>query len=218
MKITAALIVVAYFFLLRVGEYTPSTDKKRKKRTIPIRKKDVKLFRNGIRLSSESNLSELLSADSGSINLENQKNGNKNATLSHYRTNDPDFDPVCSLAFLLHELRGRSPDTPIGNYLDETGILRAISAKEIRTAIRIGAVADNLEAHGYDLTRIGSHSLRAGGAVRLKIAGYDSDMIKKLGRWSSNTYLRYIQSQIAQLTFGVAANMARLLRFSNVAS
>jgi hypothetical protein len=216
MQTTAALIVVAYFFLLRVGEYTPSTDRKRKKRTIPLRKKDVKLFRNGLMLSPESDLAVLLAADSASINLENQKNGQKNATLSHSSTDDPEFDPTSSLAYLLFALRGKSPDMPIGNFLDEQGNTRSVSAKEIRTAVRIGAAADNLEDSGYDLSRIGSHSLRVGGAVRLKIAGYDSDMIKKLGRWSSDTYLRYIQSQIVQLTVGVAANMARLLRFTNV--
>jgi hypothetical protein len=36
---SAGLVVVAYFFLLRVGEYTPTTLKKGSaKRTIPLRK------------------------------------------------------------------------------------------------------------------------------------------------------------------------------------
>ena len=50
----------------------------------------------------------------------------------------------------------------------------------------------------------------------MKLAGYDSDVIKKLGRWSSNTYLLYIQTQIAQLTADVASRMSRRLTFQNV--
>ena len=51
----------------------------------------------------------------------------------------------------------------------------------------------------------------------MKLVGYDDAMIKKLGRWSSNTYLLYIQSMIGELTAGVSsARMARPLRFFNV--
>ena len=42
-------------------------------------------------------------------------------------------------------------------------------------------------------------------------------MIRKLGRWRSDTYLHYIQTQIGALMAGVATDMARLVRFYNVA-
>jgi hypothetical protein len=74
-----------------------------------------------------------------------------------------------------------------------------------------------LEAHGYTLTRIGSHSLRSGGAMHLKLLGYDDILIKKLGRWTSDTYLVYIQAQVANLTEGVAQRMATPLTFHMVA-
>jgi hypothetical protein len=64
------------------------------------------------------------------------------------------------------------------------------------------------------LDRIGSHSLRSGGAMHLNVAGYDHDVIHKLGRWSSNPYLVYIKIHIGQLTDGVAQRMAAIsLRF-----
>ena len=73
-----------------------------------------------------------------------------------------------------------------------------------------------LEAQGFDISRVGSHSLRSGGAMALRLAGYNDDTIKKLGRWSSNTYLIYIQTQVALLSQGVALLMARRLQFHNV--
>ena len=52
--------------------------------------------------------------------------------------------------------------------------------------------------------------------MALRLAGCDDTAIKKLGRWSSNTCLLYIQTQISHLSHGVATRMAKLLRFHNV--
>jgi integrase len=96
----------------------------------------------------------------------------------------------------------------------DQGQLQRITATEIRSAIKLAAINDNLVAQGYDISRVGTHSLRSGGAMHLKLAGYDHDIIQKLGRWSSPTYLTYIQTQIGQLTAGVARRMASVrLRF-----
>ncbi len=213
LQVVGHLIVMAYFFLLRVGEYTPSSEPRQ---TVPLRRKDVKLWKNGRELSPASSLEVLLTADAVTICLENQKNGFKNCTLHHYASGTAGFCPVGSIAYLVHETAGLGEDTPLGTFLDEQGTKRRVSAAEIRAAILQGAVADGLEARGYDLTRIGSHSLRSGGATNLKIRGYSDALIKKLGRWSSDTFLRYIQSQIGELTEGVAACMAESLRFLNV--
>jgi hypothetical protein len=158
----------------------------------------------------------LLAATGVTVHLENQKNGNKNAVLHHCSLGVPGFNPVQSAARLVFAIQHLPPATPLGTFVDEQGRQKQASATDVRTAIRIGAVGDNLASCGYKLHIISSHSLRSGGAIHLKLARYDDDMVKKLGRWSSNTYLRYIQSQINQLTTGVATNMARILRFHNV--
>jgi hypothetical protein len=207
------LVVLAFFLLLRVGEYTPSNDPRL---TIPLRKKDVRLWRGLQLIPHDAPLAELLTADAVTLCLENQKNGNKNSVLHHTSSGDSLFNPVTSAARLVDALRRSGADAPLGSFVDEQGRTQSVSAADIRAAIRLGAVGDNLESYGYDLRRIGSHSLRSGGAMRLKLAGYDDDVIKKLGRWSGNTYLHYIQTQIGNLTAGIATNMARVLRFHNV--
>ena len=83
--------------------------------------------------------------------------------------------------------------------------------------MRLAASELELEKHGYDVSRIGTHSLRSGGAMALKLNGYDDTLIRKLGRWRSDTFIHYIQSQIAELTAGVATAMSRLMWFHNVA-
>jgi hypothetical protein len=203
--LTAHLISLAFFFLLRVGEYTPSREKRR---TIPLRKKDVRLLRSGTIIPNDSPLAVLVTANAVTICLENQKNGHKNATLHHTSSKDATLNPVRSAAILIHALQNLPDTTPIGSFVDDLARVQRVTSDEIRSAIHIGAVHDNLAAHGYTITRIGSHSIRSGSAMHLKLAGYDNDIIQKLGRWSSNTYLHYIQTQIGQLTAGVAQRMA----------
>jgi hypothetical protein len=109
--------------------------------------------------------------------------------------------------------------------------MQSVSAADIRAVIRLGAVGDcsisNPIAMIYDALRIGSHSLRSEseGAMRLPLAGYDDDIIKKLswlGRWTSNTYIPYGTCTTSKhkleisLPAYVATNMARVLHFHNV--
>jgi hypothetical protein len=214
LQVVAHLIVLAFFFLLRVGEYTPST---KERRTIPLRGNDIKLWVNGTILPHTAPLATLLTANAVTICLENQKNGKKNAVLHHTKAGNTTFCPVWAAAHLVHELQGQG-HAPLGTFVDERGHTSRVQASDIRSAIRAGAVATQLELCGYDLKRIGSHSLRSGGAMHLKLAGHDNDIIMKLGRWTSNTYLHYIQSQIGELTAGIATDMARLLHFHHVSS
>ena len=214
-RITAHLIVLAYFFLLRVGEYTPSRNRSRRKRTIPLRKCDVTLLRNGVPLNKEAPVAELLTATGCTICLENQKNGKKDETIYHEASGSEALCPVRSMAFLLGSLWGQPAATELGTVF-HGGHRARVTDTHVRDMLRLAARADHLEAAGYDLARVGTHSLRAGGAVRLAVAGYSDVLIKKLGRWSSGTFEKYIQPHIAPLTAGAARRMAQPLRYYNV--
>ena len=62
---------------------------------------------------------------------------------------------------------------------------------------------------------IGAHSLRAGGAMALKIMGETDSTIRKFGRWTSDTWMMYIHSQISQLYKGVAQKMSTPIDYHN---
>ena len=63
----------------------------------------------------------------------------------------------------------------------------------------------NLQLHnqGIDPDLVGAHSLWAGGAMALKLHGYDDTTIMKMGRWTSLTFLQYIHNQIAHLALDI---------------
>jgi integrase len=116
----------------------------------------------------------------------------------------------------VHKIRsaGLPPDTPLSFLENNTHVVAA----DILNAVRMAARQTNLPTNGDNLTRIRAHSLRASGAMALKLNGYDKEIIMKIGRWSSDTFLTYIHSQIAALTMGVAAKMTRQVNFQNVGS
>ena len=167
-------------------------------------------------MNLEAPWANLNTADAVTNRLENQKNGQRGTTLHHHESGHPIMCPVRAMARLMYGLQGLPPTAALGTHRVTDGSLRQVQSSQMRAAVRLAAELDGLESRGYDLTQVGNHSLRSGGATALKLAGYDSDMIKKLGRWSSNTYLTYIQSQIAQLTEDVASRMGRHLTFQNV--
>jgi hypothetical protein len=209
--LTTHLIALAFFFVLRVGEYTKSPEKRR---IIPLRKKDICMWHAGIILPNDAPLDVLLTADAATICLKNQKEHGATPHLIERRNNR--HGQIRSNV----NQRGMIPprNTPIRTIVDDQDCTLHITSDEIRSAIQITTTYHNLPAHEYSLSCTSSHSIRSGGAMHLKLAGYDNDIIQKLSHWSSNTYLWYIQTQIGQLTAGVAQRMASIsLQFHIVA-
>jgi integrase len=92
-----------------------------------------------------------------------------------------------------------------------------VAAPNITALLHQAARDINLAAQGYDLQRVSTHSLRASGAMALKLQGVDDSLIMKIGRWTGLTFLTYIHSQIGALNTGLAQRMATRIHFINVA-
>jgi hypothetical protein len=92
----ADLIIIAFFYLLRVGEYT-SPSKPPEKRTIALRDCDVCLWKDGNLLPHSAGLAVLLMADSATICIVHTKNGTKGAVVHHIAIGGP-ICPVATLA------------------------------------------------------------------------------------------------------------------------
>ena len=82
-----------------------------------------------------------------------------------------------------------------------------------------GAVT-TLERHKYGINPdlVGVHSLRARGAMALKLHGESDTTIMKIGRWTSLTFLQYIHNQIAHLSKDISKKMGTKLEFQNIAA
>jgi hypothetical protein len=213
-RATADLVTIAFFFLLRVGEYTMPRRNVRT-RTVQFRVQDVIFRRNGIVLPNSTPLPDLLTADSVTLHLDNQKNGQRGATI-HHTACPTSFCPVKALARRVYSIVSQrsDPATPLSYVSPGVHVL----SNNIIALVRHAALETNLVAQGYDLKRVGSHSLRASGAMALKLQGVDDSLIMKLGRWTGLTFLTYIHSQIGALNTGLAQRMTHRIHFINVAA
>ena len=142
-------------------------------------------------------------------------------TISHEKLrNDYDHGPIVAAARRVHHIltNGGSENNLICDFLTDEGTWHSITSTEMRTAVRLSVTDLNLQEHGIDPDLVGVHSLRAGGAMALKLQGVPDTTIKKQGRWTSMTFLQYIHTQIAHLSTDLSTKMSTKLHFQNIAA
>jgi hypothetical protein len=220
LKAAADLTIVAFYFLLRVGEYTQPAGR-RATRTTQFRLKDATFWRQQsdatlVRIPFDAADDLLLAAKAVTLTLDNQKNSVRDSTLHHYEVPGP-LNPVAAVARRVLSARQASNSDPEA-LLCQYSPLGHVRSSAIAPLLIAAARRINLQAKGFTHTRIGSHSIRASGAMALYLNAVDPTLIKKLGRWQSDTWLTYIHNQVGELTKGVAQKMSRPIVFHNVAS
>ena len=220
------LSLIAFFYLLRVGEYTKpryavvNGQRVRATRTVQFVVKNVGFFKANKELPRTSPLSILLEADHAVLRITNQKNGRMGDVITHETARNNPFGPVQALAHRIHHIlsNGGTVDTLLCDYLDHEGIWHSVTPDQMRSSLRQAARKINLPARGIDPRDIGVHSLRAGGAMAMKAQGASDTTIKKQGRWSSMTFLEYIHNQIAHFSKDLSTKMSEPVPFLNVAN
>jgi len=167
------------------------------------------------RLSPLSTLADLLTADSITITLDNQKNGHRDAVLHHEALKNNALCPCKAAARRFIAMRQADPTNP-NAILSLYAPNKHVSATHMAGILRKAALRSMIWLHGYDLQRIGPHSLRASGAMQLKLNGASDAMVQKMGRWTSTTWLQYLHGQISCLTRGLSEKMATPVLYFNV--
>ena len=103
---TADLAMIAFYYLLRIGEYTlknrKAKGKKNAKRTVQFKLEDVSFFhrdRKGVLRQLPRNASEelIMTAESATLKLDNQKNGWKGVCVYQEANGEAYFCPVRAL-------------------------------------------------------------------------------------------------------------------------
>merc|ERR1712155_209081 len=109
----ADLIVIAFFFLLRLGEYCADTGAED---TCMFKFKDAQLFYYGRRLDlTAAPDAALLHATSAALTIEYQKNGHPLEVIGHKSNSEPFFNPTKAIARCIIRLRNNAaaPNTPL---------------------------------------------------------------------------------------------------------
>lgn len=213
----ADMIIIAFFFLLRPGEYTDD----QKPDATPFRICDVQLFIGEQRLDVKtSTTAELTAARFASLTFTNQKNGVRGEVIGlalsgdlficpvraiirrilHWRTSSS-LDDTAPLARVY--LQTNAGDSAAGGIADTT---THVTSKRITDVIRVAVFAIG-PSLGFLPSDVSARSLRAAGANALLLANIDTDIIRLIGRWRSDEMLRYLHVQAAPLMANYAARM-----------
>ena len=122
-------------------------------------------------------------------------------TRNHFVTGE-ELCPVIAMKEYYEALPGRKSEAerqlPLGRLSDGSVVTREL----IQTLLRSSALAD-----GQDPTRVGTHSLRIGGASSMWHTLKDAEYIQRFGRWNSPAYHRYMWES-HEMQKGVARSMA----------
>ena len=218
----ANLCCVAFFYLLRVGEYAYAGDPS-KKLTCPFRVKDI-VFRckQGMPMANTVSLRKLLTAKSATMTISNQKNGTKGQGINH-DCNGQSNSPVKALARHINHIlsNGGNQDSYINCYCkpgpNGTTIQKTIDQRDISKAVKDASMESGLHKFGYTRQMVSSHSLRSGGAMAMAVNRINDTTIMKQGRWKSKTFLCYIHEQISAFSAGLSEIMSKEVPFHNMA-
>jgi hypothetical protein len=139
------LTLVAFYYLLRVGEYTVKSSRNDTKRTVQFKMEDEVFFnRNAMgplrQLGRNAPDSDILTADSTTLKLDDQKNGHKGVCINHEANGDPVFCPNRAVAHRYVYIRAHMNNnwkTHLSAYWDNDGTRRDVTDKDISEGLKL---------------------------------------------------------------------------------
>jgi hypothetical protein len=199
----ADMIAIAFFLLLRPGEYTaPTVD------SSPFLLEDVLLTVGPNRYTGATLPLHLIpSVSFGTYTITAQKNGVRGESFGLAPSGNPSLCFLRSTLRRIKHLRENNalPNTPLCTYYID-GKAHFVTSSDITTTLRfsVTALGPNL---GFTAKQVSARSLRNAGAMALLCAGVDTDKIKLLGRWLSDEMFKYLTVQAEPIMH----NFARLM-------
>jgi hypothetical protein len=166
-KAVGDMALIAFYYLLRVGEYT-SSGTPTTALTQAFRLQDITLWDNTTILDHSLPLDTLLHrCTATTLCISNQKNRKRNQAI-HLEAQHCDTCPAKALVRRIKHIHSHTsnPNTIISTYFisgSRTGKLMRDS--DINCAPKAAVTKLDMKQHGFQVAQISSHSLRAGGAM-----------------------------------------------------
>ncbi len=172
--------LIAFYYLLRVGEYTVKGTRNETKQTEQFRLRDTRFFLNDAKgrlrlLARDAPEEDVMRADGATLRLGNQKNGWKNVCIFQEANGHPRDCPVRALGRRVCHIRSNTskPDTLLSAYFDGA-VRRDVTAEDISKGVKYAASClDYPGQKNIQIDQADTHSLRGrGGGKALALPGY----------------------------------------------
>ena len=219
------LSLIAFYYLLCIGEYTVKRQRDRTKRarkqTVQFKVEDVTFFKtdkHGILrcLPCNAPFSLIMTAESTTLKLDNQKNGWKGVCI-HQEANGEAFNcPVKALAChqVIHIRENSGDQKALLLAIYVKGICYDVTGDDISKGLKMAAtLLNDPSTRGIPIKRVDTHSLRSRCANALALSGYLDTQIQKMGRWKGATFKEYIREELACYSAGMSSKMKRNFKF-----
>ncbi len=216
--------LIAFYFLLHIGEYTTKGTRNESKQTVQFRMQDVTFFKKDKvgrlrQLPRNARESTIMTADGATLTLGNQKNGWQNVSIHHEWNGEDLLDAVRALGRRYCHIRqhmNHDWSTLLSAVFTDDGRVD-VTDKDVSQSLKTAArVLQYPEMKGIPIERVNTHSLRIGGANALALAGFNEMQIQKMGRWRGDTFKIYVREQLSNFSEGMSRAMKQSFGFVNV--
>ena len=185
----------AFFWAMHSCEYlqVPHAEKRR---TDILRLRNIRFFKDKILLDHSNPQCEF--AGNVAITFEFQKKDEGNNTVTQKGTDHAFMSPVKIWLEIVKRIRdhsGADDDTQVSAVWRNRRI-QHITSEDMITALRAAAKIIGEDKLGFEISEIGTHSLRSGAAMAMTLDQIPVYVIMMIGHWSSNTFLKYIRKQV----------------------
>jgi hypothetical protein len=197
----ADLLWIAFFFLLRPGEYTSNAQDSH-----PFTLQDVRMWVGQTSIDPLTAPFQVLDQVTfAALIFTTQKNAVRGEVIGHGRTNATFSCPTSAIIRRIKHLRlhGAPAHTPL---FAVGPSLRPLPPTSITKLLRQGGLAHTATS-GSQLPPIHLRALRATGATALLSRDIHGKEIQLLGRWKSDSMLRYLHLQCHSRMCGYASQM-----------
>lgn len=138
--------MVAFYYLLGIGEYSMKAVRNTTKQTVPFKLEDCTFFKKDQhgqlkQLPQNAPAEQLLPANSATLKLDNQKNGWKGVCIHQESTGDEINNPVKALACHYIHIQQHTSNfkTPLSAYYVD-GVQHHLTDKDVSAALKLAAI------------------------------------------------------------------------------
>jgi hypothetical protein len=215
------LTILAFFYLLRPGEYAHTKTNECEGETLcsPFKLQDLRFSipqgprepTRELQEATKLSLNDLNRANRCTMVFSDQKNSIKGEYATHNSNGDTTFCPVRAAARRAAHLNHcqASGTTPIHTYyVQHKGQLvpKKVRSKDITNLLRAVA-AKQQHLTGIPPDKLSARSLRAGGATAMLDARVDENYLRIFGRWRSDAMFHYFRTTSLTYTEGLSKVM-----------
>jgi hypothetical protein len=219
------LALIAFYYILKIGEYTVKGKWNSSKQTVQFKLNDVTFFKknkwgNLVCLQNNAPYSLLVTTDSATLKLANQKSGGKGyVSLRRLMGKQSTvlFEHWCDgwSIHVIMEPQGRHFLS--GFYVD--GKRQELIGKDICKGLKMAATLLQYPTmREIPIACIDMLLLWSKGANALALFGYTDTQFQKMGRWKGATFKEYIWEEMAYYSTGMSTSMKWIFKFVNISS